>query len=403
MDLAPRPERVKTRAMQQTDEVAGERAVAEQALAIATAWSPPDAPASWWLTAAVFTAIARDDVLRSVAAELPADRLPALLLSAAISRLVADRAPQPLARYFPRPGGRQPADDGGFTDALAAVARSERAELVRLCAGHRYQMNEVARSLDVLPVLATIAAEHRRPLALVDLGTGAGLALHLDRYRYTYGMPDGRTRSCGDPGAAVRLECTVRGAAPPVPDRMPPILARTGLDVEPLDLADPDTIGWLAACVPPEAGAVTRFDAAASIARSDRVRTVRGDLLDLLRDTVTGAAQEAIVCLIDTYVHVFLTPQRLARFDALLADIGRTRDIEWISVDPLVPLGPDASATVQGLDVPPGWIEDNRAGGVFGVIGRVSIRDGVRRGRLLGRAHPSATWLEWLDQGNANE
>jgi hypothetical protein len=35
-------------------------AVVAPARAVATAWSPPDAPASWWLTAETFLAIARD-------------------------------------------------------------------------------------------------------------------------------------------------------------------------------------------------------------------------------------------------------------------------------------------------------------------------------------------------------
>ncbi|MDN5933078.1 MAG: hypothetical protein L0I24_18765 [Pseudonocardia sp.] len=85
----------------------------------------------------------------------------------------------------------------------------------------------------------------------------------------------------------------------------------------------------------------------------------------------------------------------LRRFDGLVDTLGRQRDLEWVSVDPLVPLGPDASRTVQGLDVPPEWVQDNRAGGVFGVIGRVSVRGGHRSGTLLGRAHPGAAWLEW--------
>lgn len=382
---------------------APEDAVAAQASTIAAAWSPPDAPPSWWLTAATFTAIARDDVLRGIAAELPPDRMPALLLSAAIRRLVAEQAPEPLVRYYPRPGAPQPPDDGGFAAALSAVAASHRAELVRLCGAHRYQMNEVGRSLDVLPVLASVVAEHGRPIGLVDLGTGAGLGLHLDRYAYRYTLPDGTVLTCGDADATVRLECTVRGAPPPVPARVPPILARVGLDVEPLDLADDATAGWLAACVPPEAAAVTRFAAASAVARSAGARTVRGDLLDTLGEVVESMPPEAIVCLVDTYVHVFLPPQRLARFDALLTDLGRSRDLEWISVDPLVPLGPDGRATVQGLDVPAAWVADNRVGGVFGVIGRLSVRDGVRRGRVLGRAHPGAAWLEWCDQGKPNE
>lgn len=39
-----------------------------------------------------------------------------------------------------------------------------------------------------------------------------------------------------------------------------------------------------------------------------------------------------------------------ARFRALLPELGR--DLEWISVDPLVPLGPDGRHSVQGLPVP---------------------------------------------------
>ncbi|AEA24254.1 protein of unknown function UCP012608 [Pseudonocardia dioxanivorans CB1190] len=406
--LARRPGRVKTAVMDAdpaATTVAGasgaeerERAVADQALAVAAAWSPPDAPPSWWLTAAILTAIARDDVLRAVAAGIPADRVPALLLSAALVRLAGQRPDDPVARYLPRPGGEQPPDDGGFPAAVAAFARAERDELARLCAGHRYQMNEVARCLDVVPVLGRIAARDGRPLALVDLGTGAGLALHLDRYAYRYRLADGTSLTCGDPGATVRLECAVRGVAPVVPDRVPPILGRVGIDVEPHDLADPQTYGWLAACVPPEATAVTRFAAAAAITRSEGARAVRGDVLDVLLDAVAGMPEEATVCLLDTYVHVFLPPDRLARFDALLDHLSRRRQIEWISVDPLVPLGPDATTTVQGLDVPAGWLEDNRAGGVFGVVGHVSVRDGVRTGQVLGRSHPSAAWLEWLDR-----
>ncbi len=115
----------------------------------------------------------------------------------------------------------------------------------------------------------------------------------------------------------------------------------------------------------------------------------------MLPAVVAGLPPDALVCLVDTYVHVFLPADRLARFDALVDRIGRDRDLDWISVDPLVPLGPDATATVQGLDVPAEWIRDNREQGVFGVIGRVSVRGGVRTGAVLGRAHPGSAWLEW--------
>jgi Uncharacterized protein conserved in bacteria (DUF2332) len=112
--------------------------VAEQARAVAAAWSPAGAPASWWLTAETFTAIAEEPVLLDLAVEVPTERLPPLLLSAAITRLVTELRPEPLAGYYPRPGGPQPPRDDRFRPALCAFATAEREALRRLCPEHRY-------------------------------------------------------------------------------------------------------------------------------------------------------------------------------------------------------------------------------------------------------------------------
>ena len=188
--------------------------VAGQATAIADAWSPPDAPQSWWLTSATFAAIAREDVLLELAAEIPPDRLPPLLLAAVLRYLVGAEPDAPIARHYPVPGGEQPPPDPAFGAELAAFAAARRDRVAQLCEAHRYQMNEVGRCVDVLPALGMIAAVDDRPIALVDLGTGAGLGLHLDRYRYTYTASDGSARTVGDPAAPVRLSCVVaRGSA----------------------------------------------------------------------------------------------------------------------------------------------------------------------------------------------
>ncbi len=113
------------------------------------------------------------------------------------------------------------------------------------------------------------------------------------------------------------LSCDVRTGRPPVSGGLPSIGSRIGVDSEPLDLADPATAAWLAACVPPEAGAVTRFAAAAAVARADPTRMVRGDLVDVLPQVVAELPRDELLCLVDTYVHVFLPPPELARFVAL--------------------------------------------------------------------------------------
>jgi hypothetical protein len=271
-------------------------------------------------------------------------------------------------------------------------AREHTGELAQLCAEHRYQMNEVARSADVLAVLGHLDAREvdpDRPLALVDLGTGAGLGLHLDRYRYRFG-----DRVVGDEDAALTIAPELRGHPAPLPPRMPTIAARLGVDVEPLDLDDRRVRDWLAACIPPETSAVDRFAAASEIAREHPATLVRADLVDDLLALCARMPEDALLVLVDTYVHVFLTGDQCARFRRLLPELGR--DVEWISVDPLVPLGPQGCESTQYLRVPRRALEATRAG-VTGVIGHLSVRrDGSTRGEVLGLAHPGGAWLEWL-------
>ena len=75
---------------------------------------------------------------------------------------------------------------------------------------------------------------------------------------------------------------------------------------------------------------------------------------------------------------------------------GAERDMDWISVDPLVPMGRTATRSVLGLPASPGLVERNRREGVFGVVGRRTYRRGGRQNALLALAHPGAAWLEWI-------
>jgi hypothetical protein len=374
-----------------TPEAEARASVREQALGIAAGWSPADAPPTWALTAELFRAIAAEPDLLALGARIPADRLPPLLLSAAIRYLVARRDPESLARYFPTPGSGQPPLDRGFRAALTAFAREHADELAALCAEHRYQMNEVARSADVVAVLGHVLGrlDAERPIALVDLGTGAGLGLHLDRYRFVFGE-----RAVGDPDAAVTVAPELRGRPAPLPARMPVIADRLGVDVEPLDLDDPRVRDWLAACIPPETGAVDRFAAASEVARTHPAPLRRGDAVEDLLELCRGMPEDALLVLVDTYVHVFLTDTQRAAFRRRLPELGR--DVEWISVDPLTPLGPDGCDSVQDLPVPARALQVSRAG-VTGVVGHLSVgRDGRTSGEVLGLAHPGGAWLEWF-------
>ncbi len=114
------------------------------------------------------------------------------------------------------------------------------------------------------------------------MGTSAGLCLYPDRYGYDY---DGRPVG---PPSPVQLRCTTSGPVP-VPTALPEVVARIGIDLNPLDVTDPDDLAWLRALVwpgPVEAERLQRLDAAAAIAAQEPPRLLTGDLLDQLPDAL---------------------------------------------------------------------------------------------------------------------
>jgi hypothetical protein len=368
--------------------------VAQQADALARAWSPPAAPSSWQLTAAMFATLRDEPELLKLTTDIPPERLPPLLFSAATTFLVRRLEPEPLGHSYPVVGAPQPLLAPSFAADYRAFCLEHRDELRTLCAEHRYQMSEPGRCAHLMPGLALAAGS--RDVALVDLGTGAGFALRLDHYRYVYRHPDGTTATVGDVAAPVTIETELRGSRIPLPSHAPRIVARIGVDTEPVELGDPAVRAWLAACTPPEAGALTRFQRAADVVLAHPVAVHRGDAVAALPGLIADLPADALVCLMDAYVHVFFAPEQLARFGELVAQAGRDRDLDWLSLDPLVPLGPRAERSVVDVEVPGAILQRGHTGGVFGVLGRRSFRDGRSRSSLLALGHPSGAWLEWL-------
>jgi hypothetical protein len=367
-----------------------------QALQVAAGWSPPDQPDSWRLTAALFSVIAEHDELLAALSNLQPDRLPALLASAAIAFLVRRDGPGPLARYFPVPGDPQPPFDDGFSLAAAAFVSARLPDIMGVCVSHRYQMNEVARCTQI--ALGIAAARPRGPIGLIDLGTGAGLGLQLDRYRYVI---DGT--GTGPTAASVVLTCELRGAKkqsakqPPRPS-LPPIAVRAGIELEPVDLDDPAARAWLRACSPPEASALTRLDSAIDVTRRYPPTIVAGDVVEQLPGVLDNLPADLPVIVTDAYLAVFLAPAQRAKLVAILSSASRTRTVTWLSLDPLVPLGPSGRDSVQGLAVPGALVADYREHGVFAVLGARTFDQAAEGGRLLARAHPSGQWVDWIGE-----
>ncbi len=364
--------------------------IRDQAHEVGRGWSGPDAEPGWALVGALFDALAADADLLALAAEIPLDRLPALLFVASVQRVVADHPDEPLAGYYP--GSSQRPIDAAFAGALHDFATAHADEL-RAWFGHRYQMNEVGRCTQTalaLGVVQRLAPDRR--LGLIDVGTGSGIGLCLDRYHVDLGAG----RSFGPTDSAVRLRTEIDGT-PPLPPAPPTVAARLGIDVAPIDLDDPAARAWLAACIPPTSDAEQRLAAALDVTRDAGLTIWTGDGVDRLAAAIDSVARldpEALVVVLDSYTAVFLDDAGRAAMRATVD--GAHCDIAWISLDPLVPLGTAADRCVHDLPVDPELVARNRAGGVFAVLSLRGHIGGRTIRRILATAHPSGTRMRWL-------
>ena len=364
-----------------------------QALEVAAGWSPPDQPESWRLTAALFTVIAAHDELLAALSILPPDRLPALLASAAIAFLVPRARPGQLARYFPAPGGPQPPFDDDFGAAAAAFVSARLPDIIGVCGSHRYQMNEVARCTQIALGIAAYSALAARSGRSI-WAPGPGLGFQLDRYRYeidgTGTGPTAARSSCLELRARGRETTAATLAAA---DRGP---GRNR--ARPRGPGRPGRLRVAAACAPPEASALTRLDSAIGVTRRHPATIVAGDVVEQLPGVLDRLPADLPVIVTDAYLAVFLAPAQRAKLVAILSSASRTRKVTWLSLDPLVPLGPSGRDSVQGLAVPDSLVADYREHGVFAVLGARTFEQAAEGGRLLARAHPSGQWVDWIGE-----
>lgn len=179
------------------------------------------------------------------------------------------------------------------------------------------QTNEAGRCAVLLPLLAALP----QPLALLEVGASAGLCLYPDRYAYRY---DRQFLGAGRPV----LDCALTGTLPP--RRLPTVVWRAGLDLNPLDVTDPDDLAWLDALIWPEHGhRRERLRAAAKLVAADPPLLVRGDLVDDLPAVAALAPPEATLVVFHTTVLYQVPEHRRRAFVEVVRGLPGT----WIAAE----------------------------------------------------------------------
>jgi hypothetical protein len=245
--------------------------------------------------------------------------------------------------------------------ALRTLVTTRRDELAGTMLARRTQTNEPTRCGTLLPALALLSG----PLALIEVGASAGLTLLVDRYSYDYA---GHRVTGNDPKAPM-LSCEPRGPVP-LPGRVPEVVWRAGLDLNPLDVTSADDVRWLECLLwPGETGRQERLAAAIDAARRDPPRVYRGDLLTDLPGLVSQAPPGATLVIYHSAVLAYVTPRQRGEFTELVRATGAV----WLSN--------------EAPEVLPGTAADREEGHF------TLAEDGTR---AIAHTDPHGTWLRWL-------
>jgi hypothetical protein len=178
------------------------------------------------------------------------------------------------------------------------------ADLAATMLARSTQTNEPARCATLLPVLAVLP----QPLALLEVGTSAGLCLYPDAYQYRY---DGHT--VGRPDSPVQIDCAVSGDVP-LPNRVPDVVWRAGIDLNPLNAADIDDLRWLESLIwPGQPERVARLHAAVCVVKANPPLILRRDLLAELPRLAAKVPTDATLVVFHSAVLPYLSPEPARR------------------------------------------------------------------------------------------
>jgi hypothetical protein len=312
--------------------------------------------------------IAADPEVLAIAAHTRQGQPTPNMLFGAVHYLLLKDPSHALAAFYPDLSGSATSEDNPYP-AFRDFCLDYRAEIEGMLKTRLVQTNEVRRCACLLPAFGLagqLAGD--KGLALIEIGTSAGLNLLWDRYGYDYG-PAGRY---GDPTSSVQLVCEVRGEKrPPFPAQMPQIVSRLGLDLNPLDLTNPEDVLWLRALVWPEHR--TRAELlgkAIEVAQATPPPVQAGDALDLLPQAIAAAPRAATLGLYHGFALNQFSPEMRERLKALIIEHSWQREIAVISFE---------------------WRPQG-----YQTLGLTHYSKGTFTEQILGQCEAHGGWIEWL-------
>ena len=306
--------------------------------------------------------------LRAFAAGAKRGQPHANILFGAVHYLLLRGADHPLRGFYPNLNGGNHIDGDPVPHFIDFVAQ-HRDALASLIASKVTNTNEVGRSALLHAAFRAVAKDASEPLNLIEIGPSAGLNLIWDRYGVRYHR-GGETFELPVSNPALVIDCELRGEKNPPLGPTPKIASRVGLELNPVNLDDPEQRDWLRALVWPDTqGRFERLEAALKAYASERPEIRIGSALDLLTDAIRAIPEDQTVCVYHSYVIYQFSAEMKEALESILTLAGLRRPIWRVGIEGKV----DGSNSIE----------------------MIRYHDGVRDAQVLALCHPHGRWLDW--------
>ena len=165
---------------------------------------------------------------------------------------------------------------------------------------------------------------------------------------------------------------------------MPEVVARVGVDLDPVDVTDADDARWLRACLwPDQPERVARLEAEMALAATAPPLLLQGDAVEVVPDAFARVPADALPVVTTTWALARFPLESRLRFLHRLDEAAAGRPVAWVSA--------------EGVGVAPAipTLGDRRASG-HSIIGLAVFERSTLRAEAIGRCWSQGRWLAWL-------
>ncbi len=254
-------------------------------------------------------------------------------------------------------------DDGALKDAVLAAFDTHQAFMTNWVQSAP-QTNEVRRSAALIAAAHWLAARHPLPIVTSELGASAGLNLNWDQYALATGQ-----QVYGPADPVLTLSPDWDGPMPAPADIT--VSERRGVDLNPLDITDPDQVLRLLAYLWPDQPHRVDLTRAAISAQTGHVE--RGDAIDWLETRLQATHPGHLHLIYHTIAWQYFPEQSQTRGTAMIEAAG-------------------ARATP---DAPLAWLRMESDGGKDGAALTLRLWPGDQL-ITLGRVDFHGRWVKWV-------